>query len=249
MPCYQRSEQTIPIPGTFESLTRRTPSGFATEADCLNACREGACCEGTTCSVKPACQCQGAGEVFRGVGTTCTPNPCGCCGGGESLASKTATIKVRYILDRPFVDFGDGACRCTPIGFPDAPGLRCWDYNVTFNYVNSIACQIACSGDVPGFGPGQFAYARVVNTPSGCRLNIETSWAVGWCLGPLCGSSQAPRAGYSFSYVADQSEYIATYYIWSSASSGCAVITDSNAEPSGVVGGLKATITVEVALA
>lgn len=31
--------------------------GYATEADCLNACKEGACCEGTTCSVKPQCQC------------------------------------------------------------------------------------------------------------------------------------------------------------------------------------------------
>jgi hypothetical protein len=52
---------------------------YATEAACLEACKEGACCEGTTCSVKPQCQCQGAGETFKGVGTTCNPDPCKCC--------------------------------------------------------------------------------------------------------------------------------------------------------------------------
>jgi hypothetical protein len=49
---------------------------YATEAACLEACKEGACCEGTTCSVKPQCQCQGAGKTFNGVGTVCSPNPC-----------------------------------------------------------------------------------------------------------------------------------------------------------------------------
>jgi len=29
-----------------------------TEADCLKACAEGACCEGTTCTVRPKCQCK-----------------------------------------------------------------------------------------------------------------------------------------------------------------------------------------------
>ena len=51
---------------------------YKTEAQCLQACKEGACCEGTTCSVRPQCQCQGTGQTFKGVGTTCDPNPCGC---------------------------------------------------------------------------------------------------------------------------------------------------------------------------
>jgi len=52
---------------------------FATEPECLQACKEGACCNGTTCSVKPQCQCNAAaGEVFRGIGTVCSPNPCPC---------------------------------------------------------------------------------------------------------------------------------------------------------------------------
>jgi len=71
MPCYQSSA----VPST-RSVSGST--SYATEADCLQACKEGACCEGTTCSVKPQCQCQGTGKTFKGVGTVCTPNPCLC---------------------------------------------------------------------------------------------------------------------------------------------------------------------------
>jgi hypothetical protein len=70
MPCYKIN--TAPS-GSFPVNT----TGFATEAKCLEACKEGACCNGTTCSVKPQCQCNAAaGEVFKGVGTVCDPNPC-----------------------------------------------------------------------------------------------------------------------------------------------------------------------------
>jgi hypothetical protein len=67
MPCRQTATPTS---------DELAVGSFATEADCLNACKEGACCEGTTCSVQPACQCQGAGKTFKGVGTVCSPNPC-----------------------------------------------------------------------------------------------------------------------------------------------------------------------------
>lgn len=67
MPCRQVS--------TYNGLTgsgKAGGGGYATEVECNQACREGACCEGTTCSVKPQCQCQGAGKTFKGVGTTCS---------------------------------------------------------------------------------------------------------------------------------------------------------------------------------
>jgi hypothetical protein len=74
MPCFQQSADK------YLGLHKRTTSGgYVTEADCLQACKEGACCEGTTCSIKPQCQCQGTGKVFKGVGTTCGPNPCNLC--------------------------------------------------------------------------------------------------------------------------------------------------------------------------
>jgi len=133
MPCYQPSN----FPTGFAATGR---TGYKTEAECNQACREGACCEGTTCTVKPQCQCQctegrccgpdtvtirngtetwpvyrveskqaclarggvwrcgqfppmsienyvggtplcgpasgNTEPVFKGVGTTCTPNPC-----------------------------------------------------------------------------------------------------------------------------------------------------------------------------
>lgn len=85
MPCYQ--------PTTGVSSPPRTGKSYATEAECLDACREGACCEGATCSVMPQCQCQGTGKTFQGVGTTCSPNPClYCCPSGSLPSSITFTI-------------------------------------------------------------------------------------------------------------------------------------------------------------
>lgn len=68
MPCYQASNYPGGVPAGAVS--------HATLEDCTEYCKEGACCEGATCSIKPQCQCQGANQVFEGVGTTCTPNPC-----------------------------------------------------------------------------------------------------------------------------------------------------------------------------
>lgn len=76
MPCQQITNTGIVYNPPLSS--RSGP--FATEADCLNACKEGACCNGTTCSVKPQCQCQGTGQTFKGVGTTCDSLPGICCG-------------------------------------------------------------------------------------------------------------------------------------------------------------------------
>jgi hypothetical protein len=80
MPCRQVS--------TYNGIPASSGS-YKTEAECLQACKEGACCEGTSCSVKPQCQCQGAGKVFKGVGTTCEGNPCGCCCIGLSATTNT----------------------------------------------------------------------------------------------------------------------------------------------------------------
>ena len=72
MACKQITGTGIAVPDNVQS--------FLNEVDCLSlGCKEGACCEGTTCTVKPECQCQGTGKAFKGVGTTCTPNPCLCC--------------------------------------------------------------------------------------------------------------------------------------------------------------------------
>jgi hypothetical protein len=51
MPCYQST--SLP-----SGVTTTGRTSYATEAECNQACKEGACCEGTTCTVKPQCQCQ-----------------------------------------------------------------------------------------------------------------------------------------------------------------------------------------------
>lgn len=153
MPCYQSTN----LPGGVTTTGR---TGYATEAECNQACQEGACCEGTTCTVKPQCQCQctsgsccgpdtvtvdgvtgprcrggtksecdqrgglwacgfacstdektGIGicssammanpnaPVFKGVGTTCTPNPCLRCGG--CTASHPTYLTVAFTQTAP----------------------------------------------------------------------------------------------------------------------------------------------------
>lgn len=94
MPCRQVS--------TYNGTTgsgKTGGGGYATEAECLQACQEGACCEGTTCTVKPQCQCQGTGKVFKGVGTTCTPNPCtACCDGDEYSRGGDVRVSLSFSL-------------------------------------------------------------------------------------------------------------------------------------------------------
>lgn len=69
MPCFKVGENGFSTPASGSLFM----GAYATEAECLQACKEGACCESNgTCSVKPQCQCQGAGQTFRGVGTVCT---------------------------------------------------------------------------------------------------------------------------------------------------------------------------------
>jgi hypothetical protein len=76
MTCYQST--SLNLPGGFTTTGR---TSYTTEAECNEACREGACCEGTTCTVKPACQCQGTGKTFKGVGTVCASLNGACCEG------------------------------------------------------------------------------------------------------------------------------------------------------------------------
>jgi len=55
----------------------------------------GACCEGTTCSIKPQCDCQGAGQVFKGVGTVCVNGRCPC--PGENFLCQAPGCRPRFV--------------------------------------------------------------------------------------------------------------------------------------------------------
>jgi hypothetical protein len=93
MPCYQSTT----LPGGVTTTGR---TAYRTEAECVNACREGACCEGTTCTVKPQCQCQGDDKRFQGIGTVCTPNLCLCCNpdGRPKQTPACATVSPCWCL-------------------------------------------------------------------------------------------------------------------------------------------------------
>jgi len=135
VPCYQSTS----LPGGVTTTGR---TSYKTEAECNEACKEGACCEGTTCSVKPQCQCQGTGKVFKGVGTTCSPNPClyGCGGCNSIPASLTATITSsggNYLADMGCVA-GDSTLslvRPNTIQLPAPSG--CWNSTPG----NSVFCD------------------------------------------------------------------------------------------------------------
>jgi len=72
MACYQSTN----LPSGFVTTGR---TSYTTQADCNQACKEGACCEGTACTVKPACQCVSATQKFVGIGTTCASDTCQFC--------------------------------------------------------------------------------------------------------------------------------------------------------------------------
>jgi hypothetical protein len=62
MACVKKSE------GSGQSF----PGGYATEQECLEKCKMGACCLGLRCAVVPSCACAKAGGTFLGEGTTCS---------------------------------------------------------------------------------------------------------------------------------------------------------------------------------
>lgn len=150
MPCYQST--TLP-----SGVTTTGRPSYATEADCLQACREGACCEGATCTVKPQCQCQGTGKVFKGVGTTCSPNPClPCpCNSNSTYAfpvSATFTCEVDTVSPRsttPWAANYIDAFRAAVAGFSTtasasySPGVLTFNalQFLTFTSLSSPPCE------------------------------------------------------------------------------------------------------------
>lgn len=230
MPCYQSTN----LPSGFLTTGR---TSYKTEAECNQACKQGACCEGTTCSVKPQCRCQGAGKTFKGVGTTCSPNPCGCCGGGESIAGKTVTVYVstdsmpvarwcagRWVdadgFPQLYVQCPDGqtyfGCRSTKACANPVAGY--WvdtaTTGVSATYSSNEAattCNSGQQGSCPGLG-SRSASVLVFGFPCKIYAYIDCP--------SFIGVSDSYRAQYStnpyylWDYNANASEYNAFYYVF-----------------------------------
>ena len=136
----------------------------------------GACCNGTTCLVVQQCDCDPtAGQIFQGIGTTCSPNPCDCLcdidgseyplpdsvsvrfsnltktGGPGEIVSKASieAADIPLTLIAPFVDRFDLPF-CAPSFLPPDP------------------CGTFCSGRSPGF-------AETLSITVGCGNAVSAS--------------------------------------------------------------------------
>lgn len=146
MPCYQTSS----LPSGTSTAGR---TAYQTEAACLEACKEGACCEGTTCTVKPACQCQGAGKTFKGVGTTCSSGVCDpCCQGALQPTSLLLQITSvdRVAADTVSLSFALAGSYVLPaVPVQQASVEECFRYADLF-FANPSPCSTQASNCTSG---------------------------------------------------------------------------------------------------
>jgi hypothetical protein len=194
MPCYQST--SLP-----SGVTTTGRTGYQTEAECNQACKEGACCEGTSCSVKPACQCQGTGKTFKGVGTTCNETTCGCCGGGELLPSGAVTVQVSRTLDV----VANSSCSCFLFQNPPATATRCRDQSATFSqYGTQQACTRTISGTTEDYGT---VLGSVGFLQPPCKLFCLIAW-------PLNPCGLLSQTYYAWDFVSGQTSYSASYFVF-----------------------------------
>lgn len=166
MPCQQITNTDISYSPPLSSRT----GPFATEADCLNACKEGACCEGTTCSIKPQCQCQGTGQTFKGIGTTCTPSPCesgACCEfDGSAYVCRT---KTKDACDAAGGFFRGGLCSSSVCQNPCTWCCSAWPLELAARV--QVTASDLCTGNRLNSGGTTFFY----NARVGRQVSLDTT--------------------------------------------------------------------------
>jgi hypothetical protein len=171
MPCYQST--SLP-----SGVTTTGRTSYKTEADCLNACKEGACCEGTTCTVKPQCQCQGTGKVFNGVGTTCATNPCNvpCCT-GENISCRT--------------DLTEASCIAAGGVVQNVPCSQTGNACCIYYYTLRPTLKGSCCRNVPVYGSGMLSQTIVGYRCSTLTLSECNSIGGSFCAQCSSGSNPA----------------------------------------------------------
>jgi hypothetical protein len=281
LPCFKPAN-ALGLP-----IQSRSSGPFATEADCLNACKEGACCEGTTCTVKPQCQCVPSGvccgpdtvdvsgtsaprcrsesesqciqrggtwvvggncvrseksgaegawcasltgtpsKVFKGVGTVCTPNPCGCCGNGETIAGKTATVYVstesmpvlrwcpQVVGGTTFLQCPDGLQYggCWAVRPCETPAIGAWvdtAFSASATFTSNSAAS-SCFASLAGQCRGNPSSASIGFSASPCKI-----YAIVDCtnLMSVQSSGGSLRPYWAWTYDPQATEYNATYYVF-----------------------------------
>lgn len=89
MACYQFNTGSAAASAFGVSSDAAALQTYRTQEECLNACKEGACCEGASCSVKPKCRCKCMSNSCCGPDTTTVFGVTGpvCRGGTEAECS------------------------------------------------------------------------------------------------------------------------------------------------------------------
>lgn len=193
MACYKANN----LPSGVTTIGR---TSYTAEADCLQACKEGACCEGTTCSVKPQCQCQAAGQTFKGVGTVCS---------SPAVGSITATVQAQdYFTQRRATNTGSNG----RVQHEDASvGLVGSFYNGTVALLQaSISSQweYAFPAQRSGTCVGSI---QLLQDGAGWQIRFTYS-VVSWVIYPY--ATAASCQGCQFNYVVDPSDAaFATYTV------------------------------------
>jgi hypothetical protein len=105
----------------------------------------GACCVGSTCSVRTAAQCAALGGSFSGTGTTCAPNPCTPV---VCRADTNCDGVVSFADINPFVQ-ALGNLSAWQAAYPNCPWQNC-DVNgdgvVSFADINPFVARLATPG-------------------------------------------------------------------------------------------------------
>jgi hypothetical protein len=120
-------------------------------------CSDGACCEGTTCTARPQSECQGPGKVFKGVGTTCSPNPCDLCDLGSIAIGTQGTAAGFYQTAFASYECPDASYSVSVAG----SGSVAKDNR----FLGSLVCSV--SGATP-----RCAYVGQISASSGALIQI-----------------------------------------------------------------------------
>lgn len=198
MPCQKSSTFSAPFSGQARSV-QATSGPFATEAECNQACREGACCEGTTCTVKPACQCQ------------CTTGRC--CGPDTTTAGgttwKTCRNETKAQCDARGGVFQCGVS-CTTGVIGDAAGSTAGSVclNGTGDVANAgpvfkgvgttCATGVCCTPFTNGCSP-PFVGNVALSFPQTITASVSVDAGATWPFGP-----QPLSGAYAMDYAAPQ---------------------------------------------
>ena len=194
MPCVQGGVDGFTSPPTGAVFS----GPFRTKAGCNQACADGACCEsGGICTVRQQCQCQGIGQFFKGVGTVCESEVCGCCGNAETLASRVITVTVTRTLNVE----KDSRCACIAgQGFPIAP-TQCESLSDTLFNAGTDACVRRVLSSRTGL-------VELKKTTAGCVLFFTVLWPLGHCF------SQVRTIYWQWPYSQSLLQYTASYFVF-----------------------------------